>query len=314
MQKICIKGSGRLGFKKFKKRGCNYDNRKVKWLWSGVCGERMPIQMKGVKTMSEREKEKDSYTAVRTSAGFGDGYKADEGKHIAYIRVSTKDQSFQRQLAIFEDRGIRIDKIYAEKISGKSTRRPKLQEMLESLEPNDTVYVTELARLARSMIDLHEIAKSIMDQGAKLQSLKESVDLTSPTGIFTFNVLSAVAEFERALIKERQAEGIAAAIANGVQFGTEKKYLRLKSQEDKVMTDYLRGNITQAEAVKIYGGTQDGFYYRYKKWCQDNFHMPARDVKKMWSKEEEVALQSYNEKFWDDRIGVDSGNDASGER
>ena len=258
------------------------------------------------------EKEKDSYTVVKTNAGFGDGYKADEGKHIAYIRVSTKDQSFQRQLAIFEDRGIRIDKIYAEKISGKSTRRPKLQEMLESLEPNDTVYVTELARLARSMIDLHEIAKSIMDQGAKLQSLKESVDLTSPTGIFTFNVLSAVAEFERALIKERQAEGIAAAIANGVQFGTEKKYLRLKGQEDKVMMDYLKGNITQAEAIRIYGGTQNGFYYRYKKWCQDNFHMTANDVKKMWSKEEEVALQTYNEKFWDDRkeIKIDS-EDAS---
>lgn len=255
------------------------------------------------------EKEMDSYVAVKTSAGFGEGYKADEGRHIAYIRVSTKDQSFQRQLAVFEDRGVRIDKIFAEKISGKSTRRPKLQEMLESLEPNDTVYVTELARLARSMIDLHEIAKCIIDRGAKLQSLKESIDLTSPTGVFTFNVLSAVAEFERAIIKERQAEGIAAAIANGVQFGTEKKYLRLKSQEDKLMNDYIRGNITQAEAIKQYGGTPNGFFYRYKKWCQDNYHMTARDVKKMWSKEEEVALQTYNEKFWDDRKEVNIGNE-----
>lgn len=136
-----------------------------------------------------------------------------KGKNIAYVRVSTVEQNEARQreaLKVFN-----IDKWFVEKASGKDTKRPKLQEMLEYIRDDDTVYVEEFSRLGRSTADLLATVQQIEDTGAKFVSLKENFDTKTPAGKLQMTMMAAIAEFERAMILERQREGIAIAKREG---------------------------------------------------------------------------------------------------
>ena len=97
-----------------------------------------------------------------------------KGKNIAYVRVSTVDQNESRQREALEK--YNIDKWFVEKASGKTMKRPKLQEMLEYIREDDVVYVEEFSRLGRTAVDLLSIVKKIEDAGAKFVSLKENFD------------------------------------------------------------------------------------------------------------------------------------------
>lgn len=130
-----------------------------------------------------------------------------KGKNIAYVRVSTIEQNEGRQKAALQSYA--IDKWFIEKVSGKSTDRPKLQEMLEYIREDDTVYVGEFSRLGRSTSDLLSIVQRIEDAGAKFVSLKEQFDTKTPAGKLQMTMLAAISEFERDMILERQREGIA---------------------------------------------------------------------------------------------------------
>ena len=129
-----------------------------------------------------------------------------QGKHIAYVRVSTIDQNEARQREALK--GCNIDRWFVEKASGKDTNRPKLKDMLEYVREDDVVYVEELSRLGRSTADLLDIVKTIEDAGAKFVSLKENFDTSTPAGRLQMIMLAAISEFERAMILERQREGI----------------------------------------------------------------------------------------------------------
>lgn len=132
-------------------------------------------------------------------------------KNIAYVRVSSIDQNIARQQEAIEEH-IKIDKWFIDKTSGKDKNRPKLNQMLEYVREDDTIYIHSLDRLARNTMDLLNIAKDLTEQGIKLHSLKDSfVFDNTPTGKLLLTVLGAVAEFERAIAKERQLEGIAIA-------------------------------------------------------------------------------------------------------
>lgn len=186
--------------------------------------------------------------------------------NIGYIRVSTLEQHTDRQV----DSLSFCDKIYEEKISGKDINRPKLKEMLEFVKEGDTIYITELSRLGRSMIDLYQICDELRNKKVDLKSLKENISLTddSSMGKFTFAIFSAMAEFERNLIKERQREGIKACIERGKPYGRPEKYS--VDDEDSIMEDYLTGNITRDEAISKIGCKSAMFSVRLRKYKEKN--------------------------------------------
>ena len=147
--------------------------------------------------------------------------------NIAYIRVSTKEQHEDRQVeALDKALGKGEYKAFTEKISGKNMDRPELKKMLEYVREGDTIYVSELSRLGRSTADLWAIIKDIEQKGASFKSLKESFDTSTPSGKLQLTMLASVAEFERDIIRERQAEGIAIAKAKGVYKGRKKCTLK----------------------------------------------------------------------------------------
>ena len=143
-----------------------------------------------------------------------------KGKNIAYVRVSTTDQNEARQNEALDK--YNIDKWYIEKITGKDTNRPKLIEMLDFIREDDTVYVEEFSRLGRSTQDLLDIVQHIENKGAKFISIKENFDTKTPAGKLQMTMLAAIAEFERAMILERQREGIAIAKKEGKYKGRKK--------------------------------------------------------------------------------------------
>ena len=128
-----------------------------------------------------------------------------KGKNIAYVRVSTVEQNEARQREALK--AFNIDKWFVEKASGKDAKRPILQEMLEYIREDDTVYGEEFSRLGRSTADLLATVQRIEDSGAKFVSLKENFDTKTPAGKLQMTMMAAIAEFERAMILERQREG-----------------------------------------------------------------------------------------------------------
>ena len=138
---------------------------------------------------------------------------------FGYGRVSSKDQHLDVQAARLE---AVCDRVYLEKGSGTSLRRPKLQEVLERLDAGDVLVVAKLDRLARSVADLYHIVSQLKARGATLEVLDQPMDLESFTGKIVFAVLGLVAELETNLRHERQMAGIKAAQAKGVHFGRQK--------------------------------------------------------------------------------------------
>lgn len=126
---------------------------------------------------------------------------------LAYVRVSTVEQNEARQIEALEKYG--IEKWFTEKISGKDTNRPKLQELLDFAREGDTIYIHDFSRLARSTKDLLDIVEKLERKNVHIVSNKENVDSSTPTGKLMLTMIGAIAEFERQNILERQKEGIA---------------------------------------------------------------------------------------------------------
>jgi DNA invertase Pin-like site-specific DNA recombinase len=138
---------------------------------------------------------------------------------VAYARVSSTGQSLEVQL----DKLNHCEKIYSEKLSGTTDKRPQLQACLDYVREGDTLVITRLDRLARSTLHLCQIADLLASKKVALVVIDQSIDTSSATGKLMFNMLASIAEFETELRKERQAEGIAKAKADGVQFGKDPK-------------------------------------------------------------------------------------------
>lgn len=135
-----------------------------------------------------------------------------------YARVSTSDQDLTPQTQILRAAGCEI--IRAEKASGNSrTGRSELQLLLEFLRPGDTLMVTRVDRLARSIKDLQDIVFALNQQDVTLRATEQPVDTRSAAGKAFLDMLGVFAEFETNLRRERQMEGIAAAKARGVYRG-----------------------------------------------------------------------------------------------
>ena len=126
---------------------------------------------------------------------------------IAYVRVSTLEQNEERQVEGLNK--YNIERWFTEKISGKNTNRPELQNMLDFVREGDTVYVHDFSRLARSTKDLLDIVEKLNNKGVHLVSNKENIDTSTATGKLMLTMIAAIAEFERLNMLERQREGIA---------------------------------------------------------------------------------------------------------
>ena len=141
--------------------------------------------------------------------------------NVAYVRVSTVEQNEARQVEALEKFG--IEKWFTEKVSGKDTNRPKLQEMLDFVRQGDTVYIHDFSRLARSTKDLLDISDKLTAKGVHLVSNKEALDSGTPSGKLMMTMIAAIYEFERANMLERQKEGIAIAKREGKYKGGKEK-------------------------------------------------------------------------------------------
>ncbi|MFC3718104.1 recombinase family protein [Deinococcus metalli] len=142
------------------------------------------------------------------------------GHRIGYIRVSGADQNPDRQLD-----GQTLARIFSDQASGKDTRRPQLDALLGFVREGDTVVVHSMDRLARNLDDLRRLVTTLTGRGVRVEFVKEGLTFTgedSPMATLLLSVMGAFAEFERALIRERQREGIALARTQGKYRGRKK--------------------------------------------------------------------------------------------
>ena len=180
---------------------------------------------------------------------------------VGYVRVSTIDQKTDRQLV-----GIELDKVFEEKASGKSTARPVLREMLNYLREGDHLFVHSMDRLARNLVDLLKLVNDLTTRGVTVHFVKEHLDFgpdekAAPMSKLLLSVMGAVAEFERALILERQREGIALAKAKGLYKGRRPTSITKLKEAVRLIKEE---GLSQTEAVKR-AGTSRTTLFRYLK-------------------------------------------------
>ena len=140
---------------------------------------------------------------------------------IGYARVSTLDQNPELQLAALREVG--CERIFTETASGARQDRRRLRAAMRSIKPGDTLVVWKFDRLARSLRQLTDTLEVLDKRGAGFQSLTEVIDTTTPGGRLIFHIMAALAEFERALIRERTLAGLATARAEGRVGGRPRK-------------------------------------------------------------------------------------------
>ncbi|MGB3605337.1 MAG: recombinase family protein [Gordonia sp. (in: high G+C Gram-positive bacteria)] len=151
------------------------------------------------------------------------------GQRVGYVRVSTADQNEVRQLD-----GVELDEIFVDKASGRTRDRDKLDALIKYVRKGDTVFVHSLDRLARNVTDLQEIIAELNGKGVRVEITTQGLVFTgddNPMTKLLLQMLGAVAEFELATIRERQAEGIAKAKAAGKYKGRKAALTPEQAQE-----------------------------------------------------------------------------------
>lgn len=181
---------------------------------------------------------------------------------VAYARVSTLDQNLARQEAAFKAFG-HVDKVFSDKASGKSTAgRAGLQECLEYVRAGDTLVVASMDRLARSLPDLLKIVHDLSAKGVTVRFLKEGLTFDgSAHADFLLGIFGSVAQFERALIRERQQEGIEVAKAEGRYKGRAPK---LTADQQETVRQLKAEGVAVAEISRRFNVSRQAVY-RYLK-------------------------------------------------
>jgi len=179
--------------------------------------------------------------------------KTTKGRRVGYARVSTTDQNLEIQQAALEKAG--CDLIMEEKISGtKREGREQLEIAIKVLNKGDTLVVTRLDRLGRSMRDLANLVHEIENKGANLHVIEQSVDTSTTAGRAFFGMLAVFAQFETDVRRERQAEGIAKAKAAGLYKGREAAI------DPEAIKEKLALGISKAEAARQLGISRQSIY------------------------------------------------------
>lgn len=185
-----------------------------------------------------------------------------KGMRVGYERVSTAGQKLDLQLERLAD----CDRVFREKVSEKSTRnRPELQNALDFVRDGDVFVVTKLDRLARSVVDLANIVQKFEVKNVDLV-LDQGIDTTSIYGRLQFNILAAIGEFERGIIRERSYEGRMRALARGVKSGAKPKLTR--NDISQLINDYEAPGCSKTEIADHYGISRSSVYRIYSENCQ----------------------------------------------
>lgn len=178
-----------------------------------------------------------------------------QGQRIGYVRVSSFDQNPERQLEHVE-----VGKVFSDKASGKDTQRPELERLLAFVREGDTVVVHSMDRLARNLDDLRRLVQKLTKRGVRIEFVKESLAFTgedSPMANLMLSVMGAFAEFERALIRERQREGIALAKQRGAYRGRKKA---LSPEQVADLRQRVAGGEQKAKLAREFGVSRETLY------------------------------------------------------
>lgn len=175
---------------------------------------------------------------------------------VGYIRVSSEGQNSSRQLD-----GLTLDKVFADKVSGKDTNRPALTELLSYVREGDTIVCHSMDRLARSLDDLRKIVLDLTKRGIKVQFVKENMVFTgedSPMANLLLSMMGAFAQFERELIRERQLEGVALAKKAGLYKGRKPSLTPAKAAE--LRARIADGKTDKAKLAREFGISRGTLY------------------------------------------------------
>lgn len=182
------------------------------------------------------------------------------GQKIGYIRVSSEEQNTDRQLD-----GLELNRTFIDKVSGKSTDRPQLQEMLRFVRQGDHLYVHSMDRLARRLVDLRQMVSDMTDRGVRVHFIKEALTFNgddTAMSVLLLSVMGAVAEFERAIIRERQAEGIRIARQKGVYKGRRASFTNDQAED---LRQKVAAGVPKAKLAREYKCSRETLYKYLKQ-------------------------------------------------
>ena len=183
-----------------------------------------------------------------------------QGQRIGYVRVSSFDQNPERQLE-----QVQVDKVFTDTASGKDTKRPELERALAFVREGDTLVVHSMDRLARNLDDLRRLVQQVTKRGVNVTFVKEGLTFTgedSPMATLMLSVMGAFAEFERALIRERQREGIAIAKQRGVYRGRKQALSAEQAAELRRLAD---AGAPKAALARSFGISRETLYQYLKR-------------------------------------------------
>lgn len=177
-------------------------------------------------------------------------------QRVGYIRVSSEDQNTDRQLD-----GIEIDKTFTDRASGKNAERPALKAALEHAREGDTFVVHSMDRLARNVEDMLRLVRELTEKGVAVEFVKENMTFRpgadDPRSTLMFMMLSAFSQFERAIIRERQKEGIRLARANGVYRG---RTPALSPERKALLRQQVAAGAKKSDLARTFGISRKTLY------------------------------------------------------
>ena len=178
---------------------------------------------------------------------------------VKYLRVSTTKQDITRQDMQLDKLGIKFDKEYIDKMTGKTKERPQLNKMLVELKENDVVYCESISRLGRNLKDLIEIIEHLVNKGVRVVVVKEGIDTNSSTYKLLLAIFGGVSEMERETIQDRVIQGVEKCKVTGETktgrwFGREEKKIDdLPNDFKKYYDKMLNKEISKVEMAKLLG-------------------------------------------------------------
>jgi len=181
------------------------------------------------------------------------------GQRVGYVRVSSVDQNTARQLD-----GVQVHRMFTDHASGGSTNRPQLAEALEFVREGDTLVIHSMDRLARNLDDLRRIVRELTGRGVSVEFVKEGQTFTpeaaNPMANLMLSMLGAFAEFERALIRERQREGIAIAKQDPARYRGRAPALAPERVEELKRRDLEQNGKGRAALAREFGVSRQTLY------------------------------------------------------
>ncbi|NFF82833.1 recombinase family protein [Clostridium botulinum] len=178
---------------------------------------------------------------------------------VKYLRVSTTKQDITRQDMQLDKLGIKFDKEYIDKMTGKTKERPQLNKMLVELKEGDTVYCESIRRLGRSLKDLIDIIEQLVNKNVRVVIVKEGIDTEGSTYKLLLAIFGGVAEMERETIQENVIQGVEKCKATGKTrtgkwFGREEKTVNdLPKDFKKYYDKMINKEISKVEMSKLLG-------------------------------------------------------------